>query len=71
MVGLFSQYEEEQITLILQGLYAVWKAGNNACFNNIIDDQVTTMMMAINALKDWCNAQEIKEIISNREQRCT
>lgn len=63
-------FEENQVVAVLSDLYAIWKARNEAVFNDVIHDPGNTMAAA-GSLTEWSQAHEKNSSVSDSaEDHC-
>lgn len=45
------------LAMMVQGLYAIWRARNNALYNGVVADLASIMGSAMQALEEWQEAR--------------
>lgn len=51
-------YTQDQVVALCSGLYGIWKAWNDACFNGKLGDPAAVMVVAFAKLDEWKQAHE-------------
>lgn len=59
VADLLSHTDEAHVAAVVQGMYSIWKARNNAYFNQTLADPAMVMGPGIHALEEWQQAQQV------------